>query len=421
MTPPRSSARLALLLALGLFLVPFVRADAQVAFTIAAQPPLRGPSFGIVTADFNGDSRPDFAATNNYQLVVYLGDGAGGFAKARFYDGGGYFQSLTAADLNGDGRPDIIAVHYTTISVLLNDGEGHFSAPINVSIGGENAKAAATGDFDRDGKIDVAVTIFDADEVAILLGNGQGGFTSTTSFPAGDSPTQLAVADFEGDGFLDLAISTYNSEEVLTLRGNGSGGFSAGQSYPLGGNGGQIVAGDFNHDQIPDLAVGVYNIPTANHMSVFLGAGDGTFAESAEIPAPDPTALTAADLNGDGNLDLVCTNYVNPILIVALGDGTGHFPRQDRVRLPGRAYPYAIANADFNLDGLPDLAIGNTQSNRATILLNLSHQRCHTLNGVRCSRGRCPRRDGAPPRNLHGWEFVTGGQHPWLQLHLAAL
>lgn len=371
MTPQRPSILLAFLLALSVFLVPFVRANAQVGFTVAAQPPLRGPSFGLVTADFNGDSLPDFAATNDYQLVVYLGDGAGGFLKARFYDADGFCQNLTAADLNGDGMVDIIVVHYLSISVLLNDGLGHFSAPTSFPTDRENAIAAATGDFNRDGKIDVAVTIFYGNEVAIMLGNGQGDFTTSANFPAGESPTSLVVEDFEGDGFLDLAISTYNSEEVLTLRGDGNGGFGAGQSYPLGGNGGQIVAGDFNHDQIPDLAVGVYNISAANHMSVFLGRGNGTFAESAEILAPDPTALTAADFNGDGNLDLVCTNYVNPVLILALGDGAGNFTRRDRVRLPGRKYPYAIADADFNLDGLPDLAIGNSQANRATILLNL--------------------------------------------------
>ncbi len=370
-TPQRPFVLLAFLLALGASLVPFVRADAQVGFTVAAEPPLRGQSFGIVTGDFNGDSQPDFAATNDYQLVIYLGDGTGGFRKGRFYDADGFCQNLTAADLNGDGFLDIIVVHYVSISVFLNDGLGHFSAPVSFPTPPENAIAAATGDFNRDGKIDVAVTIFFGDEVAIMLGDGQGNFTLSASFPAGEQPASLVVADFEGDGFLDLAISTNESEEVLILRGGGNGGFGSGQSYPLGGTGGRIVTGDFNHDQIPDLAVGVYNIPAANHMSVFLGNGDGTFVESVEIPAPYPTALAAADFNGDGNLDLVCTNYIHPVLIVALGDGAGQFTRRDRVRLPGHAYPYAIAQADFNLDGLPDLAIGNSQSNRATILLNL--------------------------------------------------
>ena len=370
-SPSRLAIRSVLvLICLGSFLSPVVRAEDQVDFTLSARPFLRAGSLHIVTADFNGDGLSDFAATNDSKVVVYFGEGTGDFRRPRFYAAGGLPRALTVADLNGDHSPDLVVANFDSISVLQNDGRGNFGALISFP-GGESPLALTTGDFNRDGKTDVAVANSQSDNVTIMLGSGNGDFSSISNFPAGELPVSLVADDFNGDGLIDLAISSYESEEIRILRGDGSGGFSISNSYPLGGNGSRIVAADFNHDQLTDLAVGVYNIYPDNHMAVFLSNGDGTFTEAANIPAPDPQGLATADFNEDGNLDLVCTSYFVPTLVFALGEGDGQFSRPDKFRLPGNPFPLGIATADFNLDGKPDLAVSNYQAPYAAILLNL--------------------------------------------------
>lgn len=361
---------LALLLCFGSIFVSLVRASDQVAFTVGAQPFVGGRSLNIVTADFNGDSHADFAATNGSDAVVYFGDGVGAFELDGFFPAGDFPGELVVADLNRDDAPDLVVSNFDHISVLRNDGTGHFLAPVNFPAG-SRPTALAAGDFNGDGRIDVAAVNSQDDGVTILLADGAGGFGSSAGFPAGQLPTSVAVGDFDGDGGLDLVIATYTSQEVLVLRGDGSGAFIAVHSYPLGGNGSRVVAGDFNHDGRPDFAVGVYNIFPNNHMAVFINQGNGTFVESAAIRVPDPQGLAAADFNGDGNLDLACTSYFVPNVVLAYGNGKGRFTPPDKTRLPGHPFPFGLASADFNADGLPDLAIANFQSFRATILLNL--------------------------------------------------
>ncbi len=347
------------------------RACDDVPFGITAQLPVDGPSLNILTADFNNDSNRDLAVTNESQVVVFLGDGAGGFGLAVTYEAGRVPRGMAVGDLDGDGRTDLVVVNLKNISVLLNNGSGGFKAPLDYDAG-EGPNAVGTGDFNGDGKIDVAVVNRDSDNVTVLLGNGQGGFNSLVNFPAGELPLSIAIGDYDDDGRLDLAISTYASQEIRILRGDGLGGFTTINSYPLGGNASRIIAGDFNHDQNLDLAVGVYNIFPNNHMAVFLGKGDGTFTESANISAQDPQGLAAADYDGDGNLDLACTSYFVPNLVVALGDGTGSFAPPRKTRLPGNPYPFDLVTADFNSDGKPDLAVSNFHIPYATILLNLA-------------------------------------------------
>ncbi|CAN5587110.1 hypothetical protein BH20VER3_BH20VER3_15770 [soil metagenome] len=362
---------LILLLCCGSFFTPLVRADGPVAFTVGAEPRLRGPSLNIVAADFNGDSRADFAATNESEVVVYLGNGAGDFGRAHFYPAGTLPRALAVADLNGDGSLDLVVVNFDNLSVLLNNGSGSFQPPVNFPTG-QGPTAVATGDFNADGKTDVAVVNGQSNNVTILLGDGNGGFASSANYPAGQLPVSVVVGDFDEDGALDLVVSTYTSEAALILRGDGSGGFNIVNSYELGGNGSRLVVGDFNHDGRLDFAVGVYNIFPNNHMAVFVGRGDGTFIESDDIRAPDPQGLATADFDGDGNLDLACTSYFVPTVVLAYGNGKGRFTPPDKTRLPRHPFPFGLASADFNEDGRPDLAIANFRSPRATILLNLA-------------------------------------------------
>ncbi len=339
-------------------------------FSIATQLPVGGPSLNILTADFNNDSKADLAVTNESQVMVFLGDGSGAFSPAAAYNAGRLPRGMAVGDLDNDGRTDLVVVNLNNISVLLNNGTGGFKAPLDYSAG-TGPNAVGTGDFNGDGNLDAAVVNRDSDDVTILLGDGKGGFGDLVRYPAGELPLSIAIGDYDGDGRLDLAISTYASQEIRILRGDGLGGFITLNSYPVGGNASRIIADDFNHDNILDLAVGVYNIYPNNHMAVFLGHGDGTFTESADIPAPDPQGLASADFNGDNNVDLISTNYYFPTLVLGLGDGTGNFSAPHKTRLQGSPLPLGIVTGNFNGDEKPDLALSNYDSLNATILLNI--------------------------------------------------
>ncbi len=341
----------------------------QVAFTVSGQLSLGGESLNVVVADFNGDSKTDFAATNDKSVVVYLGDGTGGFGSASTFPAGLLPRGMAVGDFNGDGKPDLAVANYDDISILINDSHGGFKTPVNYSAD-KSPIQIGVGDFNRDGKVDLAVLNSQNDDVSILLGDGTGHFGSPTNFPAGDLPYAVAVGDLNGDGDLDLVISTYNSKELRILAGDGQGNFNQLSSYALGGNGSKVVIGDFNRDNHPDVAVGVFNVFPDNHIEVLLGDGTGHFTPRAAIPAFDPQGLVTTDLNGDGILDLATTLHNVPGVVVALGDGTGGFHLPQTIRLPQHPLPFGLAVGDFNTDGKPDLAIANYGDGHVTILTN---------------------------------------------------
>jgi hypothetical protein len=290
-----------------------------------------------------------------------------------------YPQFVAVADFNGDGILDMavpvysIGTSLTDVNILFGNGNGTFKAGPVFPLTGQNVNNAVVADFNGDGIPDLAISLPDAGEVQVLLGNGDGSFTLSTTI-SNPYVARVGTADFNGDGKPDLYITGY---EVTVLLNNGNGTFTAEPSISIPGGGYSAAVGDFNGDGIPDLAVANNSGSSSGPSSVtiLLGKGNGTFRQVPVSPPTgvEPLAIVAADFNGDGILDLAVTNqndgYPNPgTITILLGKGNGTFVPMASSPETG-SIPYSVAVADFNGDGIPDLATADAGSNTISVFL----------------------------------------------------
>ncbi len=439
------------------------------------------PTLPAIVADFNGDGLPDIAVADGQYSFAYLkGYGDGTFRSAL-----DYYAPLTSTsgtlnatwgfaiatgDFNGDGHPDFVigntcsflqpCTNASAVTVFLSRSDGTLQPGVNYQ--GSEANPAkppqlqfvAVGDFNKDGILDIAATDSANGVVQIFLGNGTNGvgdgtFTAKSTFATdatNSTPYQLAVGDFNGDGYPDIAVINNGDANVGVLINDKTGNFLAPVTYALSKTGNyEITAADVNNDQKLDLLVPLFN---GNQVAVLIGNGDGTF-QTPEVDTPAfttatnafPISVTVADINGDGNpdllvpldqnvaypstnqgigialgngkgtfqtptllpstlqndfwntpqaglynyqpapsyvhavdvdgdgiLDLVYTNSNFGTIGVLFGEGGGNF--YDPVEFPAGGYAYGLVMADVNGDGSPDVVAASDNFGGVTVMLN---------------------------------------------------
>lgn len=305
--------------------------------------------------------------TRNWLMILIVGLTNVGwsqcFTSPTSFTTSGQLQSVTVGDFNGDGKPDlaVVGVGSNNVSVFLGMGTGSFGMATTFPTG-NSPRSVAVGDFNSDGKLDL-VTANTGNDVSVLLGTGSGTFVPFNIFTVGTNPRSVVVNDFNGDGILDLATANYNSGDVSILLGTGTGSFGTVSNYPAPNYAISIAVGDFNGDGKPDLAV----VGDGGGGKVLLNTGTGNF-ETAITFSAGGRSLAVGDLNGDGKLDLVTVNPFGPGSVL-LGTGTGSFVTT--ANFPPGNVPNSVAMDDFNGDGNLDLVVLNLSTSRTTSKLQI--------------------------------------------------
>lgn len=337
------------------------------------------------------------------------------FARVDFTAGNP--MSVAVADVDRDGNPDVVFTNASrdTVDILFGDGQGRFAKRISIPAAREPERLAIA-DFNGDGFADLAVTYHSSHDVNVLLGDGAGSFRESFRMPAGGRSRWITAADINHDSIPDLVIACSGAKKVVTALGRGDGTFERIHEYGTDGEASSVLVADVTHDGIADLITADYRIAGGNTISVYAGRGDGTFQDRKVFPAGHgPLALAiadvnkdgvpdlmsadfwdsisvlqgnpngfarpefikqgkangfvvAADMDGDGNTDMVVVSEHSNEARILYGDGSGRFPSSQVFATS--TYPDSVAVADFDHDGRPDFVVGSVFGDQVSVYLN---------------------------------------------------
>jgi FG-GAP-like repeat/FG-GAP repeat len=326
----------------------------------------------VALGDVNGDGKPDvvIAAHGTPAVSVFINNGNGTLQPKVDYAANSV-EAVTLLDMNADAKLDIVTgnrnVAAPSASVFRNNGNGTFAARTDYT-SGNYSTSIATGDFNGDGQPDIVTGNETANTVSVLLNIGFGALGAKTDYITGAGPSGVVVADVNADGKKDIITSNYAGSSISVLLGNGNGTFAAKTDYAGGGNL-AIATGDFNGDGKPDIVTANW-IGTA--ASVFLNNGNGTFAAPVNYPTGNgPGAVVVGDFNNDGKLDIATANYQASTISVLLGNGNGTFgAKNDYTTGTIGLSPTGIGAADLDGDGKLDIVTANDSANTISVLLN---------------------------------------------------
>jgi hypothetical protein len=333
---------------------------------------------GVAIADVNRDCFPDVVlARDAAQRVtqVLFSNSLGSFGEPTDYEGPGGGYLTVAADLDGNGWLDIITTTQNDdmLHVIYNHNLACFAPSVSTLNTQANPLGITSSDFDNDGHLDVAVVNSADSSISIYLGRAGPTFAEEIIVPAGPEPKYLASADFNGDGCADLLVTKNRYPVgVQVLTGACDGAFALNWEAQIGEQvPGRIAVslaglalGDINGDGLVDAAVTDHY---QNNVYALFSNGDGSFGISApQLVGDDPQGIVVADLNNDGFADIAVASRQERQVGVLLSDGNRNFLFN---HLAVTDQPFQIAAADLDLDGDTDL-VATHDAGKVIVLKN---------------------------------------------------
>jgi hypothetical protein len=339
--------------------------------------PVGAVPYAVAVGDWNNDGNIDVATANTTvnTISVLLGNGGGTFSGLVQYTVGTSPAFILSNDFNADGKADLVVVNQgsATVQVWRGDGTGAFTLNTTLSVGaGSNPVWATAADLNLDGRPDLIVALRDTGSLKVYLANTTGGFANPSTLSPGDGPRAVAVDDINKDGKPDLMVGmslVSGVGQLAVMIGDGLGGFGAPTVVSTGPMPIAVATGDFNRDGNLDVVTASL---TGNTISVLQTTTSGAFIVANKIPLASgsfPTAIVAADFDRDGKPDVAAADEAADQIVIAKGDGLGGFAAPTTVSTGNLSAPGALAVVDTNHDGAPDLVVLNGD-NTMSVLQN---------------------------------------------------
>ncbi|CAF4886753.1 unnamed protein product [Rotaria sp. Silwood1] len=369
-------------------------------------------SFSVASCDFDNDGRLDIAVANRYidEITILFGDGDGNFSHgliSAIYSEYRPF-SITVGDFNNDDRFDIAVANElywdtNNVGVFLNYGNRTFSGQIsNPTEFGSYPRAVTVGDFNNDGKLDIAVANFQKPALGIFLGNGDGTFSNQVVYAIGGkaNPISLTACDFNNDSRLDIVVANSGVSNVAVFLGKGKGIFSSPLYYSTGNNSQpySVATGDLNNDNRLDIVVANSG---SNNIGIFLGLDVIKFTRKATYStgfSVHPEYVVVYDFNNDTQLDIVVANSNQDNVGVLLGYTNVTFSMETTYSTGYQSRPISLAVGDFNNDDRQDISIANANSDSVGVLFGYG-------NGSFENQVIYPTGSGSNPRSIATGDF----------------
>lgn len=330
---------------------------------------------GMGAGDFDEDGDLDLISMNTYfsAFGINLNNGDGTFSETLYMTLSGQCHQVAVGDFDEDTHLDIATHSSEGFIIFGGNGDGTFvymTTAQSSSLGSGGTRRLTVNDFNNDGHDDIAGTFATNDELSVVFGDGNGGFTDALVLESGGYPRYMTSGDVNGDNKADIIVSANTLNQAWVFISAAGNNFNTPQILATGNSPEGVTLIHANADTYPDLAI---QSPNNLNLKVYEGSANGTFSNPHDIDLPansNASDLTHGDMNNDGLEDLVSAFYQSGNAAIMFG--SGNFQFQPAVLFSADQWPVQVIAAHFNDDEAMDIAVLNSGTNNMSVILNNS-------------------------------------------------